>query len=135
MKNSKIILLVLLMIGFLNAQSQEGNIVVYKDIRLDILLEKYKEICEYEATIDGFRVQIFFDAGNQSQSNANQARTEFMRLYPEVDVYVVFDSPYYKVRAGDFRTRIEAYNFYLSIQSNYPNAFIVMDKISYPRIN
>jgi len=115
--------------------AQEGRITLNKDSRVDVLLEKYREICEYEGTIDGFRVQIFFDAGNHSQASANSARTEFLRIYPDADVYIIFEAPYYKVRAGDFRTRIEAYNYFLSIQNQYPNAFIVRDKISYPKIN
>lgn len=115
--------------------AQEGRVMIYKDARIDILLDKYKEICEYEGTIDGFRVQIFFDAGNHSQSSANNARTEFLRSFPDTDIYIIFEAPYYKVRVGDFRTRIEAYNFFLSIQNQYPNAFIVRDKISYPRIH
>lgn len=114
---------------------EKGEIVVYKDVRMIELLEKHKEISKYEGTIDGFRVQFFFDAGNQSQFNANQARTIFLNRYRNIDVYIVFESPYYKVRAGDFRTRLEAEHFLNLIRDSYPNAFIVRDKINYPPLH
>lgn len=101
---------------------------------MDYLLDKHLQIARYEQTIDGYRIQIFFDSGNSSQSNANNARTEFLRRYPEIEAYVTFDSPYYKVRAGDFRTRLEAQHFLNRIIAIYPNAFIVIDKIQYPKI-
>jgi len=114
---------------------EEGRVVIYKDARLDILLEKHKEISAYENSIEGFRVQFFFDAGNNSQTNANHAKDEFLKRYIDADVYILFDSPYYKVRAGDFRTRLEAQKFLNEISIHYPNAFIVRDKISYPRLD
>ncbi len=111
-----------------------GTISIDKDYRVDYLLDKHLSIAKYEQTIEGYRVQIFFDAGNNSQLNANNSRIEFMRKYPDTEAYIIFDSPYYKVRAGDFRTRLEAQHFLNSIYDNYPNAFIVLDKIKYPKL-
>jgi len=113
----------------------EGSVVIHKDVRLDDLLRKHKEISEYESSISGFRVQFFFDAGNNSQNNANHARSEFLKRYPDAEVYIIFESPFYKVRAGNFRTRLEAQHYHNSIHAAYPNAFIVRDKISYPKLD
>ncbi len=129
-----ILLFLLCFSGSLFAQ-QQGSLTVHKDSRLDLLLEKHKDISAYEESIDGFRVQIFFDSGNNSQRNANKARASFLSRYPDVDVYITFETPYYKVRVGDFRTRLEARKFLNQIQSNYSNAFIVRDNIKYPRLN
>ena len=125
----------LLFISFNALSQQSGSITVDKDYRLDQLLDKYLAIAKYEQTIEGYRVQIFFDAGNNSQSNANNSRTEFIRRHPEIEAYISFDSPYYKVRVGDFRTRIEAQSFLNSIIGTYPNAFIVIGQIKYPKID
>lgn len=126
---------IILFICFNSVAQPIGNIIINKDYRLDILLTKHYDIAKYEQTIDGFRIQIFFDAGNNSQNNANNSRSEFLRKYPDVEAYITFDSPYYKVRAGDFRTRLEAQHFLNQIINEYPNAFIVLDQIKYPKIN
>ena len=126
----------LFLIITLNVMSQQnGTITIDKDYKLDQLLEKHLAIAKYEQTIDGYRVQIFFDSGNNSQTNANNARTEFLRRHPEIEAYVSFDSPYYKVRVGDFRTRLEAQNLLNTINPFYPNAFIVLGQINYPKLD
>lgn len=135
MKRSCNIVFFFLFIGILPLSAQPaGNITINKDYRVDYLLDKHLSIAKYEQTIEGYRVQIFFDAGNNSQLNANNSRIEFMRRYPDTEAYIIFDSPYYKVRAGDFRSRLEAQHFLNSIFDNYPNAFIVLDKIKYPKL-
>jgi len=130
-----IILYTFLFICSKGVSQPSGSITIDKDYRVDQLLEKHLAIAKYEQTIDGFRVQIFFDAGNNSQTNANNSRTEFLRRHPEIEAYISFDSPYYKVRVGNFRTKLEAQNLLNAIIVYYPNAFIVMDKISYPKID
>ena len=129
-----IILNVLFIICFRAVSQPVGTITINKDYRVDYLLEKHLAIAKYEQTIDGFRVQIFFDSGNNSQTNANNSRTEFLRRYPDVPAYVSFDSPYYKVRVGDFRTRLEAQQFLNTISPIYTNAFIVLGQINYPKV-
>lgn len=135
MKFKAILIFSIIFLISFNAVSQnEGTVTINKDYRLDILLVKHFDIAKYEQTIDGYRVQIFFDAGNNSQSNANNSRTEFLRKYPEFEAYITFDSPYYKVRVGNFRTRLEAQHFLNATIGIYPNSFIVMDQIKYPKL-
>ena len=105
------------MLNCFSYTQNSGNVNIIKDYRVDYLLDKHLSIAKYEQTIDGYRVQIFFDAGNNSQTNANHSRTEFMKRQPDVEAYIIFDSPYYKVRVGDFRTRLEAQHFLNSSSS------------------
>jgi hypothetical protein len=52
-----------------------------------------------------------------------------MEVYPEVSAYLTFKAPYYRVRVGDFRTKLEAEGFLFQLATNYPNAFTVPDRI------
>ena len=48
----------------------------------------------------------------------------------QVKFYLDFDSPYYKVRVGDFRSREEADNVREMVRSKgYPKAWIVKTKV------
>lgn len=48
--------------------------------------------------------------------------------------YRVFQTPNFKVRVGDFRTKVEATKFLLELKQDFPEAFIVEDKIKLPEI-
>ena len=81
-------------------------------------------------TIPGYRVQIGSFAGTSSKANAFALRDKFVEDYPEVQAYIVFDEPNFKVKVGDFRTRLEAYAFLQKIKEFY-KGYIAKDNI-YP---
>ena len=41
----------------------------------------------------------------------------------------VYQQPFFKIRVGDFRTKLEAYKFQKEIMAQFPNSFIVKDEI------
>jgi hypothetical protein len=84
-------------------------------------------IVESELT-QGFRIQIF---ASGSFDDANAMRQTAVQRLTEDSVYVVFDPPVYKVRVGDFRTRVEA-NQRLGVVSamGFADAWVVGDKIT-----
>ena len=111
------------------SQKVEDYSYVNRDPRIDRLLEKHRQYNQSNPGVDGFRVQIFFDSGNNSKKAAQTARERFMEVYPEVTAYLTFKAPYYRVRVGDFRTRLEAEGFLFQLNTTYPNAFTVPDRI------
>ena len=51
-----------------------------------------------------------------------------MTDYPTVQAYIVYDEPNFKVKVGDFRTRLEAYAFLQEIKEVY-KGYIIKDNI------
>ena len=130
------ILFILAFVSVTNAQNlHEGKKEVVQDSRIDELVEKHIKVNEIANTIPGFRINIFFQSGNNSKTNANQAKTNFITKYPDVEAYVVFDEPNFKVKVGDFRTRMEARGFVEKIKADFPDAFVIKDNIFFPKIN
>ena len=97
---------------------------------LQIKIENQKEFPE----INGFRIQLFYGSGSKSQSQASEVQSEFLKLYPEMGCYRVFQTPNFKVRVGDFRTKLGATKFLLELKEDFPEAFIVEDRIKLPEI-
>ena len=95
---------------------------------------KQRQIHVNDSTIDGFRVQIFMELGNDALRRADSVKTRFTEKYPEVPIYLVFGQPYYRLRIGDFRTRLEAENMYQQVKKEYKNAFVTADRIELPYI-
>jgi hypothetical protein len=106
-----------------------GDVKVIQDEKITQLTEQYRNMNLYNSETDGYRVQIFFDAGTNSKNKALTAKSEFESAYPGIKTYLSYKEPYYRVRVGDFRTLIEAVGFQKKIETDYPNSFPVKDKI------
>lgn len=129
-------LLLLISVKVSLAQAEKkGNVEIIQDERIGRLVEKHKALNERQSDIDGYRIQIFFDSGNNSKKKANDAMQRFMDRYPETKAFISFKEPYYRVRVGNFHTLIESEGFLKKIQPEYPNAFPVKEKIYYQEIN
>ena len=114
--------------------AQSGYLILNEDSRIDNLIMKQRQIHVNDSTIDGFRVQIFMELGNDALRHADSVKTRFSEQYPEVPIYLVFGQPYYRLRIGDFRTRLEAENMYQQVKKEYKNAFVTADRIELPYI-
>lgn len=114
---------------------QNENAVIKGDERIKNLEEKFIRINEAEKTLDGYRIQLFSSSGPESWTRANNVQGEFLKIYPEIDAYVIHIKPSFRVRIGDYRNRIDAERFYIEIKENFPDAFIVRDQINFPLLD
>jgi hypothetical protein len=109
------------------------KVTVIEDPKIVLLVEKHIYLNEKQK-ISGWRVQIFFESGNNSKSRAYSKKGVFMTMYPGIGVYLMFQSPYYKVRVGDFRSRMDAEGFKQKLLGEFPDAFVVKDEINFPEL-
>lgn len=75
----------------------------------------------------GYRILVFSQSGNYSKNAAVEAMEDFRALYPEEKVYLVFEEPYFKVKVGNFPSRITASLYLKKIKQDYPYAFVIND--------
>lgn len=90
-------------------------------------IAKWNQIGE----IDGYRIQILAVTGTNSKGQAEGAKNTFQIQFPEISAYISYVEPYFRIRVGNFSTRLEAYQTLMEIQGMYPNAYIIPDKIEY----
>lgn len=74
----------------------------------------------------GFRVQIY--AGN-NRNDAYAVQNRFKNQYSDIDSYISYDEPNYRVKVGDFTSRAEASNFMQVLRSQYNNVFVFQEDI------
>ena len=108
------------------------NLKINQDPRLDKILSWHIGNNKTNNSIDGFRVEIFFSSDVDAKQKALRKKVEFLSIYPENTVHVLYVSPNFRVRVGDFRTKNEALKLYKEIKTTYPVAFIVADEIDFP---
>lgn len=126
------ILFLVMLVTSVYAQNERVELV--QDERVDLLVDKHVFLNRHHFSMAGWRIQIFFDAGANSKRKATEALRVFNERYPETDAYLSFKEPYYRVRVGDFRSRLEAEGFLKKLQLHYPNAFATNDFINPPPI-
>ena len=133
----RIIVLFLLCVPCLfmaSAQSvSQGKLVLVQDSRIPKLIAKHKYYGQ-EGKTEGYRVQIFYDSGTNSKNRAYAMKNTFMSMFPGVEAYLTFQSPNYKVRVGDFRTRMDAEGFKVKIGETFTAAFVVKSEINFPAL-
>lgn len=85
--------------------------------------------------LSGYRVRIYFGNSQNSRSASEETLNRFNAAYPGFGAYRTFTSPYFKVTAGNFRTKSEAMQFLQSIRGEYPSAIVVKENIEYPTVD
>lgn len=109
--------------------SIQAQVRIVGDVAVTKMVEKHVQLNSMVKTIPGYRVQIASFSGTNSKTSAFDLRDNFALEYPEVQAYIVFDQPYFKVKVGDFRTRLEAYAFLQKIKDTY-KGIIIKDNIN-----
>jgi hypothetical protein len=132
MKNYFLTIAVLFCGSMLHAQD---SIVVRKDPRLDVLTQKQVQINKRSSMLNangqykGFRIQV---VSTTNREQALNVKSELLAKFPSEKTYLTFQSPYFKVRFGNYLKRDDAEKMRKQLNKLYPNgAFIVEDAIDY----
>jgi hypothetical protein len=114
--------------------AQKGNVQIIKDSKIDALISKQSEVVPpaVKPEIEGYRIQLFFDS---NKSKLNASRATFISRYPKIDTYTSYNAPNFFLKAGDFRTRLEAEKIKSEIEAEFPTSFVVKERINLPRLN
>ncbi|MFD2553169.1 SPOR domain-containing protein [Sphingobacterium tabacisoli] len=74
----------------------------------------------------GFRVQIY---SGSNRNDAYAAQSRFRSQYTDMDSYINYEEPNYRVKVGDFTSRTEANNFMRVLRSQYSSVFVFQEDI------
>ncbi len=109
-----------------------ANVVVNKDPRIDMLVNKQIEINEITTrnsrrSAAGYRILII---SSNDRNKVIDAKTKMYREFPELKAYMMYQAPFFRLKVGNFRERIDAEEYLSSIQRIYPTGvYIVTDTI------
>jgi len=119
-----IVVVLVLWISYPKVNGQ--NVVVKETPAITQLVEKHIEINRMTQTIDGWRIQLF---ATTDRSKLEGARSTFKNRYPNIPVDWVHASPWYRLRAGAFSTKLDATRMLNSLKIYYSDAYLAKDKI------
>ncbi|MBL7733345.1 MAG: SPOR domain-containing protein [Chitinophagaceae bacterium] len=136
----KLFSFLLLLIAF-TARSQEdsartksldtNSVIVNKDPRLDLLVKKQATINEITSrdgrrTDKGYRLMII---STNSRDEAMAAKSKVYSYFPELKAYLWYQSPYFRVKAGNFKDREEAESYQRRMNTYFPKGVFIMKDI------
>ncbi len=127
-----ILISLLLWVSKISAQDSTASVVVNKDPRIDLLVNKQIEINEVTTrnsrrAAPGFRILVI---SSNDRNKVIDAKTKMYRQFPELKAYMMYNSPFFRLKVGNFRERTDAEEYLSRIQRLYPTGiYIVPDTI------
>jgi len=116
----------ILSVPFLGAQS----VNIMEDYNVSRVMDRYVNFNKNTSVVEGWRIQL---VATTDRRKMEQDRQEFMQNYPDISVDWTHEKPYYRLRAGAYRTKLEALRAIQKIKRDYPSAFPAKDSNIEPR--
>ncbi len=76
-----------------------------------------------------YRVSLLSDNSQNAGSNAQAVAARFGELFPGIAVDVSYESPHFKVAAGNFIDRVDAVALCGKVLSHFPKAYVKQEEV------
>ncbi|MDR2970362.1 MAG: SPOR domain-containing protein [Bacteroidales bacterium] len=119
----------LFFVFFIVFSSAQENISFNSEDGIDIVEQQYIDNWKKIKRIDGFRIQITSFSGVNSKNSIENADVQFKQQFPEILSYVSYSEPNFRLRVGNYHTKLEAYKALQKISPSFLGAFVLKDQI------
>lgn len=126
-----ILLCVIGLIVSFNLSAQKDTIQVNKDARLEIIskkqaiLNKRAAITTRNGLYKGYRLQVLV---TNDRNLAFTTKAKLLTNYPTHKAYILFQSPNFKVRFGNFLKKAEAIEMRKKLSKEFPQGVFIVDE-------
>ena len=109
----------------------QKNVSYNMEKGINFVEQQYLDAWKKIKKIDGFRIQITLFSGANSRNLIENVADQFKQQFPNIPHYISFEQPNFRLRVGDFRTKLEAYKALQEIALFFPGAFVLKDQIDF----
>jgi Uma2 family endonuclease len=112
--------------------AQTNSVTVHKDPRVDSLVSKQIQINEATTrdsrrNIPGYRILVIT---SNDRNKVYDTKAQIYQQYPELQQYIIYQPPNYKLKLGNFKTQDEAQIYSDKLIKSYPTGvYIIRDVI------
>jgi len=111
--------------------ADNNTVTIHKDPRIDLLVNKQAQINEETSresrrTGKGYRLMVI---STSNRDEAIAAKTKIYTHFPEMKAYLWHQSPYYKVKAGNFKDRAEAEEYQKRLNVYFNKGVFIMNDV------
>ena len=136
--NALLICLLVIISGKITQAQTRGKLEIIKDSRIDSLIAHRYSTGKGGAkstggaiSAYGYRVQFF---SGPNRKDAFGAQNRFQQMHPEMRTYINYKEPNFKVKGGDFRSRLEAAKLVQELKGIFSPLFVISEKINLPKL-
>lgn len=115
-----------------NIYTDTNSVVIHKDPRVDALAKKQAALnaAIKKASARSMRGYRLLVINTNKRNEAIDAKTKIYTYFPDLKAYLIYQTPYFKLKAGNFKTRDEAERYRKNLNSVFPKGvFIINDTI------
>ena len=87
-----------------------------------------------KSNIKGYRVCIFFDNASDARVNAEEMKKLFQSQFPNENVYLAYEIPYFKVTVGNCVTNEEGIVLMEKVRPTFPKAYLKSEDIAFSEL-
>jgi hypothetical protein len=125
------VLMTFSLISSAQENSDSSSVVIPKDPRIDSLIKKQALINEETVrnarkVAKGFRLLVI---NTNKRDDAIAAKTKVYTYFPELKAYLIYQSPYFKLKVGNFKERKDAEDYQKKLNRFFPNGVFIMTDI------
>jgi hypothetical protein len=137
--SSGLLIIILFSTGYCQAQqdslftrvADSNTVIVNSDPRLALLVKKHTAVNEVlsrdaRRTDKGFRLMIL---STTSRDEAMAAKTKVYSHFPELKAYLWYQSPYFRLKAGNFKERKDAEDYQRRLNALFPKGVFIMNDV------
>lgn len=104
----------------------EGRVRISADPNIKDMVDLHIMLNKKKYTYRGYRIQIYsISSVNSNVDDLNKRCDIFKEIFKNIPVYLGYFDPDFKIRIGNFRTRLEAIPTLMKIKRRYPAAYPV----------
>ncbi len=112
-----------------------GKVIIHQDPAIKQLVSGHISSNGESSVMEGFRIQLYSGSSKKAKTDALAAKGKFLSIFPDIPVYLEYNAPFWRVRAGDFRSKNESMELYSKLKSFFPESYPVKDpNVNYTRI-
>ena len=113
-----------------------GKVIIHADPKIEQLLKLNISVNRKEQLFQGYRIQILSRSSYGTNIDTLKNYTKrFEEEFPDIPAYLQYTDPDFKIRVGNFRTRIEAIPALKRIRKKYSGAYPVKTTIYLHELN
>jgi hypothetical protein len=108
-----------------------NSVVIHKDPRIEMLVKKQAQINEESSrdarkNMKGYRILVI---NTIKRDDAIAAKTKVYTYFSELKAYLIYQSPYFKLKVGNFKEKKEAEEYRDRLKVYFPAGVYIMNDI------
>ena len=109
-----------------------STVTVHKDPRIEMLIKKQSSINvssvkSYGYKTRGYRLMVM---NTNKRDEAIDAKTKVYTYFPELKAYLIYQAPFFRLKAGNFLTKAEAERYQKQLTAIFPKGvFVINDTV------